>query len=520
MQEKFKRQANTFLRKMAESLDISDAQREKAEKRYTAIGNWLGREESSLYKFSPSMYPQGSFLLGTVIKPVTDADEFDVDLVCEVKARKNENSQKDLKEAVGREVKGYAKANSFEKPVVDGKRCWTLEYADSANFHMDVLPALPDGDNMKVLLESKGFDSSEQTKLAIAITDNTLQNYPVKNTTWPVSNPRGYAEWFKSRMETQFRARVSMLAEARKADVADIPEHQVKTPLQRAIQLLKRHRDIKYAADTDNKPISIIITTLAARAYNNEDNLVDALITLIHGMGAHIESIDGIYWVPNPVNPAENFADKWQGNPVLRRNFYEWLEQVRLDFELSFLMGTIDSFADSLRHKLGNKPICEGMKDFEDSKPAFLSKVAGIAAFMGDMGTWLLPKYDVGHRRRTQWKEMLHQVVLVRGYIEIEGKWIEFTKNDRSLPTGCRLRFMAETDTQAPFQAHWQIVNTGRAASRAECLRGEFKLGAAGIGGLKWSETTMYSGMHWVECFIVKNGLLVARSSPFEVNIG
>ena len=32
-------------------------------------------------------------------------------------------------------------------------------------------------------------------------------------------------------------------------------------------------------------------------------------------------------------------------------------------------------------------------------------------------------------------------------------------------------------------------------------------------------ERTKYAGMHWIECFIVKDGVLVARSGEFVVNI-
>ncbi|WP_197996831.1 nucleotide-binding domain-containing protein, partial [Gimesia chilikensis] len=30
---------------------------------------------------------------------------------------------------------------------------------------------------------------------------------------------------------------------------------------------------------------------------------------------------------------------------------------------------------------------------------------------------------------------------------------------------------------------------------------------------------TKFPGMHWVECFVVKNGVCVARSGEFVVNI-
>ena len=71
-----------------------------------------------------------------------------------------------------------------------------------------------------------------------------------------------------------------------------------------------------------------------------------------------------------------------------------------------------------------------------------------------------------------------------------------------------------------PFQVHWQVVNTGQEAKNANQLRGKIVLSkTAGIGGLKQKEYTSYTGIHWTECFIVKNNVCVARSGEFIVRI-
>ena len=85
-------------------------------------------------------------------------------------------------------------------------------------------------------------------------------------------------------METEFNARRKVIAESIRAGVEDVPEYKVKTPLQQAIQILKRHRDIMFEKDAEDRPISIIITTLAAHAYNNETNLLDALRNIVAHM--------------------------------------------------------------------------------------------------------------------------------------------------------------------------------------------------------------------------------------------
>ena len=47
------------------------------------------------------------------------------------------------------------------------------------------------------------------------------------------------------------------------AAVEDVPTYELKTPLQRAVQLLTRHRDVMFADNPDVAPISMILTNLA-----------------------------------------------------------------------------------------------------------------------------------------------------------------------------------------------------------------------------------------------------------------
>lgn len=100
------------------------------------------------------------------------------------------------------------------------------------------------------------------------------------------------------------------------------------------------------------------------------------------------------------------------------------------------------------------------------------------------------------------------------------GDWTKFRKDGPSLPKHCGLLFHAETNVVPPFAVYWQVVNTGEEASSANGLRGRvFPAGSAGTGGLIQKEATLYTGMHWIECFIVKDGKCVARSGEFAVNI-
>ena len=362
------REHNDILSAIARQLDITDEQRESAEKRYKSLGDWLERPESSVRQFTPHVHAQGSMLLGTVIRPINDADEFDIDLVCRLECSKRQLSQADLKTLIGEEIKSYNKEHGMATPVEEGKRCWTLQYVDDTSFHMDILPAIPDVIEMSIPSAVKvGY-----AETLIAITDNTLPNFKQISKDWPLSNPLGYAEWFKSRMAIEIsRQKMELLKSDRAyAKVDDIPDHKVKAPLQKVVQLLKRHRDRMYEDDED-KPISIIITTLAAMAYNNESDLASALTNIIGKIGQIPYKYDGKWYIPNPINPEENFADKWEEHPERARKFFEWSNQMREDVMEYVAASSFDKLPVSFVDAFGEGIIRKTAKDMYDLDVSF-----------------------------------------------------------------------------------------------------------------------------------------------------
>ncbi len=212
----------SILQTTAEVLDIPDHVYEDATLKYEDVGEHLSVDDSELCQYKPQIYPQGSFRLGTVVRPIGREDEYDIDLVCQLDIPKENITQKDLKDKVGRQLKAREDLGKIIEP---SRRCWTLNYPAEAgmpNFHMDVLPSIP---------------NQERPPTGILLTDTEL-------TRWQKSNPIAYADWFRKRMEDIFKARKAALAESMRASVEEVPDWRVKTPLQRAVQILKRHRDI------------------------------------------------------------------------------------------------------------------------------------------------------------------------------------------------------------------------------------------------------------------------------------
>jgi Cyclic GMP-AMP synthase DncV-like, nucleotidyltransferase domain len=319
----------TVLEQLVELLDIPTSHYETATERYHSLGEWLHREQSMVAKFNPQVGAQGSFRYGTVVRPLFRFDEYDLDLVCELDIRKSVVTQKQIKTLIGTEIIAYAKAHGFSDPAEEKNRCWRLNYADHVKFHMDILPSVPEDQNFIALLQHLGVPY-ELAKLSVAITDKRHPNYTVIDPDWPRSNPKGFAGWFEGRMRKAAEDRIRGLVFKRVyASIDEVPPYEWKTPLQRSIQILKRHRDVMFKQSRDLAPISMILTTLAAHAYEGESDLYQACSNIVNKMADFVRPSKPR--IPNPVNPEEDFADGWASDIRLEQNFWAWHTQIKAD---------------------------------------------------------------------------------------------------------------------------------------------------------------------------------------------
>jgi hypothetical protein len=162
---------------------------------FDAVSAYLDEHESGFPDYSPIIYPQGSFRMGSTISAHDDREDYDIDLILELAL----NPQADpaaVLQLVAKSLqngKGRLKFTSLEIK----KRCVTLEYA---NMHLDVTPAvLVPGRVPRVV---SIFDRHEERP------DH------------PLANPEGFAQWF----DRQVRPRVTIAKRAVRAQVVPVPE--------------------------------------------------------------------------------------------------------------------------------------------------------------------------------------------------------------------------------------------------------------------------------------------------------
>src|SRR5579872_2976702 len=287
-----------LLYRVCEELQLSSTRYDHAVDRYAAVCNWLEADGSPIASFRPTMYPQGSMRIGTTVRPLV-GDEFDLDFVCEF-AAKSSCFQTPL------HILGlvYERLRSHEtyKPLVELKnRCVRLNYA--TEFYMDILPACPD--------EVSGGG-------CLLVPDR-------QSRAWKASNPKGYANWFLQKCAL---ARIAGKIFDKAEPVPAQEDTEDKAPLKRVVQLLKRWRDIRYSANCENAPISMVLTTLAALHYSGQQSVVDAMTAILDGIQNQIEASRPRIFLLNPTNQQEDLSERWE-NPKQYAAFVAGIRELR-----------------------------------------------------------------------------------------------------------------------------------------------------------------------------------------------
>lgn len=457
---------NQILDDYTDKLDISDSDKERLEQTYERVADWL-KKGDELSKLDIHIFSQGSVGLGTVIKPV-GRDDYDVDAVCKFDKKDICLGAEKLKQLVGDRLKEN-KSLDYHLDE-EGKRCWTLIYKD---YHIDVLPSVATNDDY-ILATNKDEDDVY---------------------TYVRTNPEGYKKWFLSVANRYNR----MLLDSAKID--KLPEYIHKTPLQKAVQLLKQHRNVMFKGDKD-KPISIIITTLCAMTYEKGSNIFEALEEFITGYGKYITSNQNGYLIENPTVHGENFAEKWNSNPEKKDAFDKWIELFKEDFVKLMNSVSIDDFLKTGERMFGSSFIQSAKETLNIRE--YINSPKSISQSVS-----YLTKEPFSCCQQTINFSLQVTVKGSRGLTD------EIYR--QGTPKISKNRDLEFVTMGAPRgKTYWQVVNTGKEAFDAYGLRGEWHEDNDSIH----TESTLYSGKHFIRCAVVNNNQCVGMSNWLEINIG
>lgn len=277
-------QLDELLDQMAEAVQLDETRYKKMIQSYEAVKEWIENDEKFFKPYKYEVYPHGSVRIFTTVKPIS-RDEFDLDIVIHFLLTLSIHSPQRIYDELKRRLNEH---DTYKKMLEAKSRCLRLNY--SGDYHMDIMPGVQENE----------FDVNK-----IKVPDRKLGH-------WVSSNPRGYAEWFMGKANS---VQTSLLERALKAEKIQSDDFKNKKPLQRAVQLIKRYRDMYFEGDDSYKTRSIILTTIAGEFYTGEESIFDTVDHIISTIHSKVENSFVRFKVLNPVNPEEDFTDKWDDEP-------------------------------------------------------------------------------------------------------------------------------------------------------------------------------------------------------------
>jgi len=369
-----------LMNKIAQALDITPQMYNESMSAVRVLNAYIKNQINNV-----EIYKQGSFRLGTIVRPYyrDKEGEFDIDLVVQFQSNKNNTNPSIIKQA----LRTCLSSQNYRTLLDEEKRrCWTLHYpSNTCSFHVDLLPCVDESSEIK-----SSISPSQYKNTSIAITEIEDKNNKPFSYKWKTSNPKGYAQWFDDvnhrvygEIKKQDRLRVFNENITMFDSVDSVSDEYTRTPLQKVIQILKRHRDIMFYDNKEDAPISIIITTLVGKIV--EENITvfnttyDLLNFVIDGLNFYSKlTISGYttdfdenfknkklitknmkdgkpYWeIANPANSQENLADKWNEHPEKIEAFFRWVKQVKVDL-IDILDLTPSEIQAKLKYCLGER---------------------------------------------------------------------------------------------------------------------------------------------------------------------
>ena len=237
-----------------DKVDLNQSRLDRLETSVGAVNDYL-KDNLTGYQ---NMERQGSYALGTLIKPVDDNDEYDADIQIVM----NPNPKWEAKDYVLEINRTLAKNKTYADKLRFRTRCVTIDYA--GDFHLDVVPRVTKGGKHYVC--NRHENKFEET------------------------DGNGYREWFNEKNRI------------------------TGGNLKWVVRLLKYLRDHKNSFTAK----SILLTTLAGNTIKSSDEgttsvstMADTLETVLSRMNDYLQQHPNMPTIKNPVLPTDDFNRHW-----------------------------------------------------------------------------------------------------------------------------------------------------------------------------------------------------------------
>lgn len=276
---------------IAQKIQLTETMKKLAEKRYETIASLIHKNISP----DPEIYAQGSFKMKTTSKPF-ESEEYDIDFIIDIEPSYFYGLTPE--QSLTKMYKLFD-TDLYRDKVEIKNRCLRIKYANE--FHMDFTPVFKE--------------------------NNILMVPDKKYNKYTESNPKEYMDWFETIASNYSKDFYNQYTEKFKKIRAEIGELDddifvLKPPLKRAIQLIKRARDV-YFHDKNFSPSSILLTTLYTR-YN--DSNYSTIYEILNNVTKNLIKMERRVDATNPTLKEENFSKVWDEDESYYKNYIEFLK--------------------------------------------------------------------------------------------------------------------------------------------------------------------------------------------------
>jgi hypothetical protein len=388
----------------------------------------------------------GSWAHRTIIKPVRNKD-FDADILLHLEEVEEWDPERYLVET----RKAFERNDAYKDLVKENhSRCVRIDFDEDG--HIDVVPYIIRGDT----------GDGEGDESIVNATTNEFED----------TNPSGLAERMKE------------------------GDRLANGYLRKVIRLMKYLRDYK---TTFSIPSIILMTFLGEQIHGWDSdtrypNLPTALLNVLTDLDTWLALYPTMPQVEDPSCPGVTFNHRWDQDRY--ENFRSkitlyagWVKEAYDETDKAkSLTAWQRVFGEDFKAPVA--PVTKVAKIAESASLPWKRAVEG-EQFIEDTYPW------VGG----------HTAQIIGKVAPMTGSRSGLIRKIRRLHTQRTLEFTVKTDARGPYDVFWKVRNSGDEAVRAGDLRGKI---VREERGAVHKETTKYRGQHFIECYIVLNGKIVA----------
>lgn len=440
---------------MQTTVNLNQDRINRLQGRVDAIDNFIASSN-----FAPAyldLIPAGSWAHRTIIKPVASNDTFDADVLLHLVEQPSWQAKDYLTQ-----LHTTFRGSSTYKDMVGQEpktRCVRVDYAD--DFHIDVVPYLE--------RHSSNFVTNRKD--------------PPSSGSFELSNPEAFTAWVDERQRITNGSFIKV------------------------VRLMKYLRDYKNTFSCK----SIILKTLLGDGISHVEAIQDpqcygdlptALMTITKKMAGRLPTT--MPAVLDPGGTGDNFTDRYR-DEWNYSNFRECMIRYASRIEAAHAE-TDRAKSISLWREIFGDGFKSGVTLAKSAAESLRASEPWTGESFIDQPPFGFPmRLDVRYRLKIEGRVT---GLRVGQYTRTNGfRQFTLSTHGNRVPKNRNIKFTAATNVPRPYSLYWKVRNGGPEAGEAHQLRGEIKLD--GGYGTK-VEPTAYAGYHYVECYVVKDDVVIA----------